>query len=184
MKKFIFLFILLIISANRSFCAEDKTTERVVSLPRAIFNFHVVDSGVMRGSRPSGEALALLKNHAGLKTILSLDNNEQLNQGEKEMAESLGIRFINIPMHSSEEQEPAKIESCLDIINDKSNQPIFIHCQAGKDRTGLIMAAYRIKYEHWTLDEALREMLLYGYDRGCCRNLEKSLENWAKEKER
>ncbi|MDP2927460.1 MAG: dual specificity protein phosphatase family protein [Candidatus Omnitrophota bacterium] len=63
-------------------------------------------------------------------------------------------------------------------MHDKSMQPVFVHCQAGKDRTGMICAAYKMKYDNWSLENALFEMLVYGYSRSCCFQLEESLSAW------
>ena len=101
---------------------------------------------------------------------------------EKAIVEKLGMKFVSLPMLASEAQSPKKIDQVLSIITDKSQQPVFVHCQAGKDRTGLVFAAYRMKYDHWSQADAVEEMLAYGYDRDCCSDLEKSLIKWAAER--
>jgi len=178
MRILLFFLFLSIGCCNNSW-AQDQAADKVAPLPAKIFNFHVVSPGIMRGSQPSTQDLMLLKERAGLKTILSLNDNQQTNEQESFAASQIGVGFINIPMSALDEQAPDKIKACLAIINDKSRHPIFIHCQAGKDRTGLIMAAYRVKYGHWSLSEALNEMLLYGYDRVNFPAMELSLRKWA-----
>ena len=42
-------------------------------------------------------------------------------------------------------------------------KPVLIHCRHGSDRTGLIVALYRILYQNWTKEDALEEMLKGGY---------------------
>jgi protein tyrosine/serine phosphatase len=180
MIRVVLLFVFLFVGCYNPSWAQDQNVGKFVSMPSEIFNFHVVSAGIMRGSQPSAQDLVLLKRHAGLKTILSLNDNQQTNEQESSTAGELGVGFINIPMSALDEQGPDKIKSCLDIINDKSRQPIFIHCQAGKDRTCLVMAAYRIKYGHWSLAEALSEMLLYGYDRASFPVMEWSLRKFAR----
>jgi protein tyrosine/serine phosphatase len=34
---------------------------------------------------------------------------------------------------------------------------VFVHCQAGRDRTGTVVACYRILQCQWTTEQALRE---------------------------
>ncbi len=178
MKK-IFILVSIIIFFGNSYCLAKKPVyDKPVWLSRVIFNFHVITPDIMRGSQPSEEGLRLLRN-CGVKTILNLRSHREDIEREKAIAEKLGLNFINIPMHGNMEQGAEIIEQCLDIINDKSNQPIFVHCLGGKDRTGLIFAAYRIKYDNWTLDDALMEMLAYGYDRIRFFNLEESLIKWV-----
>ena len=157
--------------------AEKPTANKEISFVREIFNFHVVAPGVMRGSQPSEASLKLLKDYCGVKTILNLRSDE-LVEWERQVVEKLGMDFINIPMNGGQKQGVEKIEQCLNIMRDKARQPVFLHCQAGKDRTGLICAAYKIKYENWSLEEAFFEMLSYGYSRSCCLQLEESLSAW------
>ena len=177
MRK-IFLLTLCLILWSIYPSAEEFVDYGKVSLAHNIFNFHIVAPNVMRGSQPPEEAFRMLKNHYNVKTILNLRDDKQHNEREREVVEKLGMNFINIPMNGSKKQSIEKIEKCLSIINNESNKPIFVHCQAGKDRTGLIFAAYRIKYDNWSFKDAFTEMLAYGYDRVRCFNLEKSLIEW------
>ena len=62
-------------------------------------------------------------------------------------------------MHAEDED----VVTFLRIITQPGNQPIFIHCQHGSDRTGMMCAIYRIAQQHWTNAEALREMTTGGY---------------------
>ena len=50
----------------------------------------------------------------------------------------------------------------LGIINDPENQPVFIHCHHGKDRTGTVVACYRISHDGWTAERAKYEAQRYG----------------------
>jgi len=176
MKKFILLLMFIFLGYN-STLASNPDYGKEVSLPRKVFNFHVINPFIMRGSQPSEEGIRSLMDDCGVRSILNLRNDESV-EWEKQVAEKLGIKFFNVPMNGSEEQSIQKIEQCLGIIQDKSNQPIFVHCMGGKDRTGMISAAYRIKYNQWSLADALFEMHVYGYSRACCFNLEKSLLKW------
>jgi len=118
-----------------------------------------------------------LKEYFDLKTVLNLRDGKEIVEWEAKAAKELGIDFINIPMNAAEEQSIEKIERILDIITDKSRQPIFVHCHGGKDRTGLIFAAYRIKYGHWGIEDAYKEMLGYGFDEAYYQ-INKSLRKW------
>lgn len=50
-------------------------------------------------------------------------------------------------------------------INNIKNGAVLVHCYHGADRTGLIVASYRVIYQNWDLNEAKREMQQgpYGY---------------------
>ena len=176
MKKIIiFSFLLLILGNICQFSsAEELTKNKEVSFVRQIFNFHLVAPGIMRSSQPSEASFKLLKDYCGVKTILNLRDDNEKVEWERQVAEKLGIDFINIPMNGGQKQGADKIEQCLNIIHDKARQPVLVHCWGGKDRTGLICAAYRMKYENWSLADALFEMLAYGYSRSCCFQMEDS----------
>jgi len=180
MKKiFTLLFLILFFSNPCLFSlADDSAKNKEISLVREIFNFHIVAPGIMRSSQPSEANLQLLKDYCGLKTILNLRNDKEKVEWERQLAEKLGIDFINIPMSGGQKQGTERIEECLNIMQDKARQPVLVHCWGGKDRTGMICAAYKMKYENWNLKDALFEMLSYGYSRSCCFQLEESLSSW------
>jgi protein tyrosine phosphatase (PTP) superfamily phosphohydrolase (DUF442 family) len=178
MKKAILPLLFILFFAACPAQAEQEVQDKEVSFVREIFNFHVIAPGVMRGSQPSEEAIRLLKEYCGLKTIIDLRGKKKDVAQEAGVAKELGIDFINITMNAREKQGLNDIDRCLEIMHDKSRQPVFVHCHSGKDRTGMVCAAYRIKYDGWTLDEALSEMLAYGYSRSCCLLLEESLSEW------
>ena len=49
---------------------------------------------------------------------------------------------------------------------DAAPKPVFVHCMKGQDRTGVVIAAYRIRRQGWTFDQAYQEMLSYGHKPG------------------
>jgi len=49
------------------------------------------------------------------------------------------------------------------LLADPQGGPYLIHCHHGSDRTGLMIAMYRILHQHWTTQQALAEMTLGGY---------------------
>lgn len=192
LKKRIFEFILVLIliffSFNTAFLISyiisKSPTTYFYSLQRFktapvynVANFHVVAPGILRGGQPTEDGLIILKEYFGLKTILDLRSEPKELEWESKKAQKLGIGFINIPMETGQEQSVTKIKAILDIITDKNRQPIFVHCHAGKDRTGLIFAAYRLKYDHWGIEDAYKEWLAYGFNENYY-NLNKSLRKW------
>ena len=72
---------------------------------------------------------------------------------------------------------------------DASPGPVFIHCQHGCDRTGTIVACYRMKHDQWTFEKAIAEANHYGlsmFERGMKRFIQdfgKLVEQTAKKTE-
>lgn len=179
MKNIIILFFSLLISVNSSGFTAEVTYDKGIPIVQYIFNFHIIEPGIIRGGQPNEEGFKILKESCGIKTILNLRGDSQENIAwEKKIAQNLGITFINIPIDNINEKSIGLIDQCLNIISNKTNQPIFIHCQAGKDRTGLISAAYRIKYCNWSIKEALAEMFINGYDKRFS-NFKQALLDWT-----
>lgn len=49
------------------------------------------------------------------------------------------------------------------LLQDPDNYPVYVHCQHGSDRTGYLVAVYRIMEQGWPVDDAVREMRAFGY---------------------
>jgi len=55
-----------------------------------------------------------------------------------------------------------QVARVMAVIENPDNQPVFIHCKRGSDRTGTIAAVYRISHENWTSERAIAEAKRYG----------------------
>ena len=58
--------------------------------------------------------------------------------------------------------EDAETSKILSILEDGSTGPVFVHCKRGADRTGAVIAAYRIDHDGWDNARALREAMKKG----------------------
>ncbi|HIA52925.1 MAG TPA: hypothetical protein EYN91_12710 [Candidatus Melainabacteria bacterium] len=139
-------------------------TMSVRSLEIPITNFHPVAEGIYRGGRPSRDGLRALRQR-GFKTVLSFRWRKAPIAVERSYVEELGMKFINIPLNYWSLPNQQEIDSFLAIIDDRRNYPIFVHCFHGADRTGLLMAIYRVVRCGWSFDEAYREMVACGFHR-------------------
>ena len=126
-----------------------------------VANFHQVDQNLYRGAQPSDEGL---KNLAGLgvKTIIDLRHGEDHAGMEQKEAEQLGLRYVNVPMEGLTAPTDKQIADLMAVLNAADQGPVFVHCREGKDRTGTVVACYRILHDHWTNNKALEEARSYG----------------------
>src|SRR5207245_1968790 len=53
----------------------------------------------------------------------------------------------------------------LKIVHDNPGKKIFVHCRLGNDRTGMLVASYRMAEQGWTSDEAMKEMEAFGFNK-------------------
>ncbi|WP_180540038.1 fused DSP-PTPase phosphatase/NAD kinase-like protein [Nevskia soli] len=126
---------------------------------QAIHNFGRVNDHILRGAAPDKIGLEALA-AAGVKTDVDLRPGN--NDAEKREAEALGINYINIPMPGLHAPPPAALAQALKTLEDKAAWPIFVHCIHGRDRTGTVVACYRIEHDHWANSRALEEARQYG----------------------
>jgi len=127
--------------------------------PELLPNFHQVHAGLYRSGQPSREGLAQLK-ALGVRTILSVRG--RVGPEEKAEAERLGMRWVNIPVYAWWRPSRAQIQQFLAIARDPAQRPVFVHCRFGQNRSGMMVAAYRIVQQGWTPSHAYAEGLRLG----------------------
>lgn len=115
-------------------------------------NLHRVTGWLYRGAQPTEDGIPELKK-LGIRTVIDLrayHDDEPLLRGSE-------IALIRIPMHASNPKTEQVIDF-LKVVADPARRPIFVHCQHGADRTGLMMALYRVAALGWTKEQAIEEM--------------------------
>lgn len=161
-------------------------------------NFMVVSPMVLRGSQPDEEALELLQK-AGVKMVVNLrhhskksppssgysffrrhSDDDEIDE-EEETANKLGLRFVNISLDGVNAPTFADIDKFVALFEDTDNIPMYVHCLHGRERTGFMLAAYRMRIEAWTVEQAYKEMLQQGFD-PLRTVLSDALFEWAKRK--
>jgi tyrosine-protein phosphatase SIW14 len=132
-------------------------------------NLHKVDNNLYRSEQPSKVGMIELQN-LGIRTILDIrrfhgDKTKQTTL----ILEDYPMKTGNITYND--------IVKALRIIRD-SNKPVLIHCLHGSDRTGCIVAVYRMVYDGWTKEESIKEFLnpVFGYHKTMYPNILSTLE--------
>lgn len=126
--------------------------------------FLKVADGVYRGGTPGVEGVAYLK-QLGFKTILNLESSKETLRREEEAAKKHGIHWVSNPITLFSLPDDDEIDEMIKLMADPKNLPIFVHCKAGRDRTGMMLGIYRVEVQKWGPAHAWQEMLALGFRR-------------------
>jgi protein tyrosine/serine phosphatase len=123
---------------------------------RTLPRFHEINANLYRGAQPLDGGIKRLS-ELGVKTIINLRGENEVTRSEVADARAAHLRYFSVPLPDLSAPSDEEVEKILAIINDAQNWPVFVHCNHGKDRTGLIIAVYRISHDGWTGKEAKAE---------------------------
>jgi len=126
-----------------------------------IHNFYKVNEHVYRGAQPTEEGFKYLAK-IGVKTVIDLRGVGEGRMNEASVVTAAGMTYINIPMTGLTPPTEAEITRILGILEDGTTGPVFVHCQRGADRTGAVIASYRIDHDGWDNHRALKEAMANG----------------------
>lgn len=129
-----------------------------------IRNFGVVTPSLFRGGQPTGDDIANLAG-CGVQTVVCLRWGEKTIAAERAAVERAGMDFISIPLNYWMLPNRVVLQRFFDIVENEQNHPVFMHCMHGADRTGMLIAIYRMNKMGWTFTDAYREMKHYGFHR-------------------
>ena len=129
-------------------------------------NLHRVNASLYRAAQPSRAGFVFLDTRASLangdppiKTIVSLrafNDDSSLVTGSSR----LRLEEISFKTWHPEDEDVIKF---LRIATTPALQPVLVHCQHGSDRTGTMVAIYRITVDGWTKAQATDEMIHGGF---------------------
>ena len=148
-------------------CAEDakpvsaEPPGRELLTPRndvpGVGNFAKVSDVLYRGEQPTAEGMAELKK-MGIKTVVNL----RAFHSDRDELKGTGLNYVHIyckAWHPEEED----VLAFLKVVTDPECQPVFVHCQHGADRTGMMCASYRIVKQGCASADAAKETHNFGF---------------------
>lgn len=134
----------------------------------SVGNLYRIEDGFYRGAQPSAAGFKDLTG-LGVKSVLDLAGGS----GDGRYAPDGAVRLFHVPMSAWGLHDDLVLKA-LRIMADPQNRPLMVHCQHGADRTGALVALYRVVVQGWTKEQAVREMNEGGYHHnGLFRNLDR-----------
>jgi tyrosine-protein phosphatase SIW14 len=135
-----------------------RSSEHLFGLP-GLENVGRVTVEIYRGAQPVANGYETLKK-MGVRTVINL----RTSMSEKKLVEAAGMRSIELPLGTFNNGDRSKVDAVVAVMADPSIRPVFVHCRQGRDRTGIVVAAYRMKVEGWSLAAAEAEMDSFGFN--------------------
>ncbi len=126
----------------------------------------------------------------GIRTIISLEDPDPTKEEtessasgaqrvqwitlEKSAAAAAGIAFVSRPVDNTgkdsletfSDQEVRKELEALstEVFAAAAKGGVLFHCAAGHDRTGILAAYIRVRYQQWPVEQAIEEMRRFGHN--------------------
>jgi tyrosine-protein phosphatase SIW14 len=124
-------------------------------------NFYQVNEHLYRGGQPSDDGFKSLAK-LGVKTVIDLRlPDEHSIANEERVVKAAGMRYINVPMHGVVTPREESVSQVLKLMN--ADGPVFVHCRRGADRTGTVVAVYRMSHDRWGNKQAFKEAKANGF---------------------
>ena len=133
-------------------------------------NWGIVVPGKIYRSAQMGPSVLrwkLRENHINLILFLSHDDVSDSDvQSEKKIAGDHQVQFLNFPMYGDGVAPPEMYTEALIALCDgvRNGKTVLVHCHSGAQRTGGVIAVYRMLVEKMPPAQALAEMEHYGHD--------------------
>lgn len=140
-----------------SVAAAQQAEPRYKELP----NFHRVSERLYRGAQPSADGIKKLA-ALGIKTVINLRGEDDNTRAEQKEVEAAGMHYYAIAMPGLSRPTDEQMARVVDLMDNEENGPVFVHCKRGSDRTGTVVAVYRIRKEGWDDARAIDEARRYG----------------------
>lgn len=132
--------------------ASAQNTNTYPELPR----FQQVSDKLYRSAQPLDGGIARL--HAlGINTIINLRGESPETRAEEAEARAAGLNYFSVALPNWGRPQDERVARVLELIAAPENGRVLVHCKDGVDRTGTIVAVYRLRHDRWTSSDALAE---------------------------
>ena len=158
------LLICLLLALGVLLNACQSATEQNGAYPK---NFHKVNDDICRSGQPDADEMGFLAASEGIRSVLNLRDNHD----DADEVGTLDIARFDIPLSAGSITEDDLVRILQTV--KRAPKPVLIHCWHGSDRTGAAVAACRIVFEGWTVEQAISELMTpeYGHHRTLYKNI-------------
>jgi hypothetical protein len=144
-----------------------------MTIETQIANFHVIDAErqIFRGGQPrTPDDWLFLRDFAKVERVIKLneDSEGDDNQWTQWLLELMKVQ-ISVVQQIVTEPDFSYLGAAVEWLGPRT----YVHCTHGKDRTGLVVALWRLT-RGWTIEDAEAEWKRYGGDEWCLPGLEKA----------
>jgi len=144
-----FIFLLSLFLASSADAAKPRSKVPVLT---------PLNDWLYRGSEPKEGDFAKLK-EKGIRTVIDFRDKPERVEWEKKKVEALGMNYFNLPWLITRSVKPELLDQFFEILDDPTHRPVLIHCQHGRDRTGVMATLALMRYEGLSEEEARESAL-------------------------
>lgn len=113
----------------------------------------ITEGKVYQSAQMPPEDLRAVVQEKGIRTVIDLRKPEEEASAEREGLAGTGVNYVHIP--TDHKPRPEAVQRFLEVM-DGVEYPVLIHCEHGEGRSVTFSALYRIEYEKWSPEEAVR----------------------------
>ena len=119
-------------------------------------NLWQVAPGLYRSAQPDAQGFAEVAKRYGVRTVVNL--RDDTNDGR---FGARGLRLVDAPLDAMNlpSGERQIINALRAIRAARKDGAVLVHCEHGADRTGAVIALYRMLYQGWSRSRAITEMI-------------------------
>src|SRR6202165_5352859 len=158
------LLLVLLVSSRGSFgywttsSSLAQHSSRNKSMRKNLPNFGEATTTLYRGGQPSKEGFRTLAK-MGVNIVVDLRGSRD---GERKIVTHLGMQYVAMPWQCSFPKDKT-FAQFLTLLRQNPGKKVFVHCRVGDDRTGMMIASYRMAREGWSAEKAEKEMEKFGF---------------------
>ncbi|MBN2431892.1 MAG: tyrosine-protein phosphatase [Acidobacteria bacterium] len=156
----------------------NPTDTYIRTLAPYLENFGVVSDALLRSAQPDLAELHRLK-EAGVVSVINLRSGKDGIEEERQACEAAGLKYFSLPWGNTlQGVNRNAIIGFFDVLADPENLPALVHCKRGAERTGTVVAVYRIREHGWDARRAYEEMKDYKFRHYLYRSLKEYVFNY------